>query len=64
LPRLKADVRISVKVRGKPCRKIERLRQSFGRRYWIRVDGRTSVKLAEGTPTQIADRLHRWIPAV
>ncbi len=61
MPRLKADIRISVKINGKPTRKIELIRQPFGTRFWIRLDGRTSTKLPEATATEIADRLRRWI---
>lgn len=61
MPRLKADIRISVKVHGKRCRKLELVRQPVGARYWVRIDGKRSEKLPEATATEVADRIRRWI---
>lgn len=63
MPRPKADIRISIKIRGRPTRKLELIRQPIGHKYWIRVDGRPSGKLPHGTPSEIADGIRRWIVA-
>ena len=61
MPRLRADIRISVKIQGKPTRKLELIRHPFGARYWVRLDGKASTRLPDATATEIADRLRRWI---
>ena len=40
MPRLSADVRISLKKRGGPTHRIEFVRQPVGWRYWVRRDGK------------------------
>ena len=53
MPRLPADIRISLKRRGgKTCR-IELVRNPFKQRFWVRRDGRQSAKMPEATATQI-----------
>jgi len=42
MPRPKADIRISIKVHGKPTRKLELIRQPFRQRFWVWVDGQVS----------------------
>ena len=61
MPRLPADIRISLKKRGGPTHRIELIRQPVGKRYWIRRDGKDSVKLPEATASQIAERIRRWL---
>jgi len=63
MPRLPADIRISLKKRGGRTHRIELIRQPFGKRYWIRRDGKHSAKLPEATATQIAERIRRWLVA-
>ena len=61
MPRLRADIRISLKKRGGPTHRIELIRQPVGKRYWIRRDGKDSAKLPEATASQIAERIRRWL---
>ena len=61
MPRLPADIRISLKKRGGPTHRIELIRQPVGKRCWIRRDGKDSTKLPEATASQIAERLRRWL---
>ena len=61
MPRLRADILISLKKRGGPTHRIELIRQPVGKRYWIRRDGRDSTKLPEATASQIAERIRRWL---
>ena len=61
MPRLRADIRISLKKRGGPTHRIELIRQLVGKRYWIRRDGKDSAKLPEATASQIAERIRRWL---
>jgi hypothetical protein len=63
VPRLPADIRISLKKRGGPTHRIELVRQPVGRRYWVRRDGKYSTKMPEATATQIAERIRRWLTA-
>jgi hypothetical protein len=59
MPRLPADIRISLKKRGGRTHRIELIRQPLGKRYWIRRDGKDSTKLPEATASQIAERIRR-----
>jgi len=61
MPRLPAEIRISLKKRGGPTHRIELIRQPIGKRYWIRGDGKDSTKLPEATASQIAERIRRWL---
>jgi hypothetical protein len=61
MPRLPADIRISLKKRGGRTHRIELVRQPVGKRYWIRRDGKESAKLPEATASQIAERIRRWL---
>ena len=61
MPRLSAEIRISLKKRGGPTHRIELIRQPVGKRYWIRRDGKDSIKLPEATASQIAERIRRWL---
>ena len=54
MPRLPADIRISLKKRGGPTHRIELIRRSVGRRYWVRRDDSTKVR--ETTASEIAER--------
>jgi hypothetical protein len=63
MPRLRADIRISLKRRGGPTHRIELIRQPAGKRYWIRRDGRDSTKVPEATASEIAERIRRWLVA-
>lgn len=63
MPRLRADIRISLKKRGGPSHRIELIRQPVGKRYGIRRDGKDSTKLPEATASQIAERIRRWLVA-
>jgi len=63
MPRLPADIRISLKKRGGRTHRIELIRQPFGKRYWFRRDGKYSDKLPEATATQIAERIRHWLVA-
>ena len=61
MPRLPADIRISLKERRGRTHRIELVRQPVGKRYWIRCDGKESAKLPEATASQIAERIRRWL---
>lgn len=61
MPRLPAEIRISLKKRGGPTHRIELIRQPVGKRYWIRRNGKDSAKLPEATASQIAERIRRWL---
>jgi hypothetical protein len=63
VPRLPADIRISLKKRGGPTYRIELVQQPVGRRYWVQRDGKYSTKVPEATATQIAERIRRWLVA-
>ena len=63
MPRLEADIRISLKKRGDHTYRIELIRQPIRRRYWVRRDGKYSTKVREATATQIAERIRRWLVA-
>ena len=63
MPRLPADIRISLKTRGGPTHRIELVRQPAGRRYWVRREDKYSTKVPEATATQIAERIRRWLVA-
>ncbi|MFV1968004.1 MAG: hypothetical protein ACC628_21475 [Pirellulaceae bacterium] len=54
MPRLPADIRISLKTGGGPTHRIELVRQPVGWRYWVRRDGKYSMKVPEATATRIA----------
>lgn len=55
--RLVADVRISVKVRGGKCHRLELIKQPMAKRYWLRFDGRNSRKMPESTKTEVLRNL-------
>jgi len=64
VPRLRADIRISLKKRAKTTAlSSELIRQPVGRRYWVRQDGKYSTNVPEATPSQIAERIRRWLVA-
>jgi len=63
MPRLPADIRISLKKCGGRTHRIELIRQPFGKRYWIRRDGTHSARLPEATATQIVERIRRCLVA-
>jgi hypothetical protein len=54
MPRLTADIRISLKKRGGATHRIELVRQPVGKR---------STKVPEATASQIAERNRRWLVA-
>ena len=56
MPRLPADVRISLKKRGQRTFKIELIRQRLGQRFWVRRDGKRSQRVPETSATEIAER--------
>lgn len=59
MPKLPADIRISLKKRGGHTRRIELVRQRVGRRCWVRREGKYSTKVPQATATQIAERIRR-----
>jgi hypothetical protein len=61
MPRLPADFRISLKKRGQRTHRIELIRQPLGGRFWVRRDGKRSKEMPEGTASQIAERIRRWL---
>jgi hypothetical protein len=61
MPRLPADIRISLKRRGGKTHRIELIRQPLRDRFWVRRDGKRSLKLPQATATQIADKIRRWL---
>jgi hypothetical protein len=63
MARLPADIRISLKKRGGQTHRIELIRQTFGKRFWVRRDGKHSEKLREATATQVAERIRHWLVA-
>lgn len=63
MPRLPADLRISLTTRGGPAHRIELVRQPAGRRYWFRRGGKHLTKVPEAAPSQIAEHVRRWLVA-
>ncbi len=63
VPRLPADIRISLKKRGGRTHRIELVRQPVGRRYWVGRDGKYSTKVPEAMASQIAEHIRRWLVA-
>ena len=63
MPQAAADIRISLKRRGGKTHRIELIRQPGSRRYWIRRDRRKSAKMPEGTATEIAEAIRKWLAA-
>ena len=61
MPRLTADIRISLKKRRRPTHRIELVRQPVAKRYWIRRNGEHSSKVPEASASQIAERIRRWL---
>ena len=61
MPRLPADFRISLKRRGGKTQRIELVRNPFNQRFWVRRNGKQSLKLPEATATEIADHIRRWL---
>jgi hypothetical protein len=61
MPRLPADIRISLKKRGGATCRIELIRQPGGKRFWVRRDGVRSTLVPEATATEIAERIRQWI---
>ena len=61
MPRPPASIRISLKARGGPTHRIELVRIPFTRRFRIRRNGTKSNKLSEGTATDVADEIRRWL---
>ena len=60
VPRLPADIRISLKKRDGPTYRIELVQQPVGRRNWGRRDGKYSTGVPDATASQIAERIGRW----
>jgi len=56
-------MRISLKKRGGQTHRIELIRQSVGRRYWVRRDGKYSSNVPERAATEIAPGIRRWLVA-
>ena len=61
MPRPRANIRISLKLRGRPTHRIELVRIPFTKRFRIRRNGCKSTKLPEGTATQVAEEIRRWL---
>lgn len=49
MPRLPADFRISLKRRGGRTYRIELVRNPFNQRFWVRKNGKQSLKLPEAS---------------
>jgi len=58
---LPADFRISLKRRGGKTHRIELVRIPFNQRFWVRRNGKQSLKFPEATATEIADKIRRWL---
>ena len=50
-----------MKERGGPTHRIELIRIPFTRRFRIRRNGSRSKKLPEGTATEVAGEIRRWL---
>ena len=61
MSRRPASIRISLKARGGPTHRIELVKIPFTKRFRIRRDGKTSAKLPEGTATEVAEEIRRWL---
>lgn len=61
MSRPRANIRISLKARGGPTYRIELVRIPFTKRFCIRRNGTRSTKLPEGTATEVADEIRRWL---
>ena len=56
-----ASIRISLKKRGGPTHRIELVRIPFTKRFRLRRNGTRSAKLPEGTATEVAEEIRRWL---
>jgi len=56
-----ASIRISLKERGGLTYRIELIRIPFTRRFRIRRNGSKLKKLPEGTATEVAEEIRRWL---
>ncbi len=61
MPRLSADIRISLKRRNSPTYRIELIQRPLSRRFGVRRNGKNSTKLPEATATEIAAEIRRWL---
>lgn len=64
MPRLPADIRISLKNPEKtrcPTHRIELVRPPAGKQYWTDCDGKVSAKLPDANVSQSAEPIHRWL---
>jgi hypothetical protein len=64
MPRLPADIRISLKKRGGPTVRVELVRQPSGKKFWVRRNGTRSRILPEANASQVADRIRRWLASI
>ena len=61
MARPRANIRISLKTHGGPTHRIELVRIPFTKRFRIRRNGTKSAKLTEGTATEVAEEIRRWL---
>ena len=40
---------------------MELVRNPFNQRFWVRTNGKQSLKLPEATATEIANQIRRWL---
>ena len=56
-----ASIWINLKERGGATHRIELVRIPFTKRFRIRRNGKRSAKLPEGTATDVAEEIRRWL---
>ncbi len=61
MPRLPADIRISLKRRGAKTYQVELIQIPMTRRFRVRRDGRESTRMPEATASQVAEQIRRWL---
>jgi hypothetical protein len=61
MSRPRASIRISLKAHGGPTHRIELVTIPFTKRFRIRRNGTRSARLPEGTATEVAEEIRRWL---
>lgn len=60
MPRRRADITITVNIRGESNR-ITMTRMPMGARYWVKINGRNSARLPDATVSEVIRRVRHMI---
>lgn len=60
MPRRRADITITVNIRGESNR-IAITRMPMGVRYWVKINGRNSARLPDSTVSEVMRRVLHMI---